>query len=98
MQSISLRTGCMCNPGGSAALLGVRHGMKELFPGATMDDFQQSVGQELGVVRISLGLASSFKDVWKVIQFATTMANEKSRQVSWDIWMADPNRRRQVGC
>jgi len=88
----------MCNPGGSAALLGVQHGMKELFPGATMDDFQQSVGQELGVVRISLGLASSFQDVWKTIQFSATIANEKSRQNLWDRWMADPNRRRQVGC
>jgi len=97
-QSISLRTGCMCNPGGSAALLGVRNGMTELFPGATMDDFQQSVGQELGVVRISLGLASNFQDVWRTIRFAATIGNENSRQIVWDRWMADPNRRRQVGC
>lgn len=86
-QSISLRTGCMCNPGGAAALLGVQDDMKHLYPGVTLKDFEQIVGRELGVVRISLGLASSFEDVWKVVRFAATIANEKSRQALWDRWM-----------
>ena len=86
-QSISLRTGCMCNPGGAAALLGVQDDMTHLYPGVTLKDFEQIVGRELGVVRISLGLVSSFEDVWKVIQFASMIGDEKSRNILWDEWM-----------
>jgi len=67
-------------------LLGIQDDMKYLYPGVTLDDFEQIVGHELGVVRISLGLASSFQDVWKVIRFVATIGNEKSRQVLWDRW------------
>lgn len=87
LHKISLRTGCMCNPGGAAALLGIQDDMNQLYPGVTLRDFEQIVGRELGVVRISLGLASSFDDVWKIIRFAATIANEKSRQVLWQRWM-----------
>jgi len=79
----------MCNPGGAAALLGVQDDMSHLYPGVTLKDFEQIVGRELGVVRISLGLASNFEDVWKVIRFAATIGNEQSRQVLWDRWMGN---------
>lgn len=85
-QQISLRTGCMCNPGGSAALLGARDDMKNLYPGVTRADFENEVGRELGVVRISLGLSSNFRDIWRVIRFARTIADEKSRQKLWNRW------------
>ncbi|KAF7362495.1 Molybdenum cofactor sulfurase [Mycena venus] len=55
--NISLRTGCMCNPGGAAAVLGIQEEMKRLYEGITLQDFERAVGHELGVVRISLGLA-----------------------------------------
>jgi molybdenum cofactor sulfurtransferase len=87
-QSISLRTGCMCNPGAAAALLGIQDDMQRLYPGVTLKDFENIVGRELGVIRISLGLASNFQDVWKVIRFAASMGNEQSRQTLWDRWMA----------
>ncbi|KAF7983019.1 hypothetical protein HWV62_24656 [Athelia sp. TMB] len=90
-QNISLRTGCMCNPGGAAALLGVQDDMKHLYPGVTLRDFEQIVGRELGVIRISLGLASSFDDVWKVIRFAATIADQTSREVLWQRWITDQN-------
>jgi len=77
----------MCNPGGAAALLGVQDDMTRLYPGVTLKDFEQIVGRELGVVRISLGLVSSFQDVWKVIRFAAMIGDEKSRQILWDRWM-----------
>ena len=85
-QSISLRTGCMCNPGGAAAILGVQKDMARLYPDVRLKDFEAMVGRELGVVRISLGLASSFQDVWKVVRFAATIATEKSRKALWDRW------------
>jgi molybdenum cofactor sulfurtransferase len=78
----------MCNPGGAAALLGVQDDMEHLYPGVTLKDFEQIVGRELGVIRISLGLASNFQDVWKVIRFAATIGDEQSRQVLWDRWMS----------
>ncbi|RDB25148.1 Molybdenum cofactor sulfurase [Hypsizygus marmoreus] len=86
-QFISLRTGCMCNPGAAAAILGIEDDMRKLYPGVTLKDFETAVGRELGVVRISLGLASNFQDVWKVVHFAALMGKEKSRQALWDRWM-----------
>lgn len=85
--NISLRTGCMCNPGGAAAILGIADHMQQLYPGVTLKDFEDAVGRELGVVRISLGLGSNFQDVWNVIQFASKMACEQSRNQLWDSWM-----------
>jgi molybdenum cofactor sulfurtransferase len=90
-KSISLRTGCMCNSGGAAAMLGVEHEMKRLVPGLTLKAFEEIVGMEVGVVRISLGLASSFQDVWKILQFAAMIGHEKSRQALWDLWIEMPH-------
>ncbi|RPD57927.1 PLP-dependent transferase [Lentinus tigrinus ALCF2SS1-7] len=87
--NISLRTGCMCNPGGAAALLGLRQAMSELPCDATLRAFEQRMGRELGVVRISLGLASDFRDVWRVIQFAKLMATDEARSALWDEWLGD---------
>lgn len=87
-QHISLRTGCMCNPGGAAAILGIQEDMARLYPGVTLKDFEEVVGRELGVVRVSLGLASTFQDVWRVIQFAAAMACEGTRQAMWEDWMS----------
>jgi len=86
-RNISLRTGCMCNPGASAALLGIEEQMQQTFPGVTLKDISEMLGRELGVVRISLGLASNFKDVWRVIQFASLIGHEHSRQQLLAQWM-----------
>jgi len=76
---ISLRAGCMCNP---AAMLGPEEQglMQQLLPGVTLQDVTEMLGREVGVVRISLGLASNFQDVWKVVQFVSLMGHEPSRQ------------------
>ncbi|KZT62693.1 PLP-dependent transferase [Calocera cornea HHB12733] len=85
---ISLRTGCVCNPGGAAAILGIEHNMSLLKPGVTYKDFEHWVGRELGVVRVSLGLATNFEDVWNVLQFARCIGDCKARQGLWDVWVA----------
>ncbi|KAJ7496581.1 PLP-dependent transferase [Mycena latifolia] len=82
--SVSLRTGCMCNPGGASALLGIQDDMQRLYEGVTLKDFERTVGHELGVVRISLGLASNFQDAWTVVRFAGLLAAEKTRSILWD--------------
>ncbi|KAJ7222167.1 methyltransferase type 11 [Mycena pura] len=83
---LSLRTGCMCNPGGTAVLLGLEAYMQHLHEGVTHADSLRAVGHELGVVRISLGLASNFQDVWTVLRFAGLLANEQARGILWDAW------------
>ncbi|KAJ6497398.1 methyltransferase type 11 [Mycena sanguinolenta] len=88
--NISLRTGCMCNPGGAVALLGIEEDMKKhLQEGVTRADFEQAVGRELGVIRISLGLASNFQDVWTVVRFAELIAVDKTRNILWEHYVND---------
>jgi selenocysteine lyase/cysteine desulfurase len=68
---IALRTGCMCNPGGAATLLSLGSLMAILgnddpkHP-STLRALEEAAGRELGVVRISFGLASCWTDVWRV--------------------------------
>ncbi|KAJ7935402.1 PLP-dependent transferase, partial [Mycena leptocephala] len=85
--NVSLRTGCMCNPGGAAAILGIQDDMNRLYEGVTLKDFERAVGHELGVVRVSLGLASNFQDAWTVLRFAGLIATEKTRNVLWEYWV-----------
>jgi molybdenum cofactor sulfurtransferase len=86
-QKISLRTGCMCNPGGAAAILGFQAEMKKYSPGITYDDFENIVGRELGVVRLSLGLASDFYDVHRVLYFVReVLACDVERKKVWLEW------------
>ena len=84
---ISLRTGCVCNPGGVAALLGFQGEMKKFYPGITFEDFENIVGRELGVVRISLGLVSDFSDVHRVLRFVReVVACDDERKRVWSEW------------
>ncbi|THG96160.1 hypothetical protein EW145_g7828, partial [Phellinidium pouzarii] len=85
-RKISLRTGCVCNPGGAAAIIGIESDMERLYEGVTLKDFESRVGHELGVVRISLGLASSFTDVWRVLEFAQCIAVREERDKLWKAW------------
>ncbi|CAE6417738.1 hypothetical protein ACGC1H_005145 [Rhizoctonia solani] len=68
-RTIALRTGCACNPGGAAALLGIESYMQLLQPGATQRAFELVVGRELGVIRVSLGWVSDWSDIAAFIQF-----------------------------
>ncbi|KAG9123154.1 hypothetical protein FRC07_000167 [Ceratobasidium sp. 392] len=72
-QSFALRTGCACNPGGAAALLGIESYMEILQPGATQRSLELVVGRELGVVRVSLGWVSNWSDVVAFIAFVRSV-------------------------
>ena len=76
----------MCNPGGAAALLDIQDDMKRLYPGVSLNDFERQVGRQLGVVRISLGLASNFRDVWRVVEFSRRLACDRTRAELWAQW------------
>lgn len=81
----------MCNPGASAALLGIEEQMKHVLAGVTLKDISELLGREIGVVRISLGLASNFQDVWRVLQFASTMGQDHPRKQLYDQWIESQN-------
>ena len=73
---ISLRTGCFCNPGAGEVALGLSAGaLDRCFTGSgdrmTRDDFGRCLAGDgsPGAVRVSLGLASTFDDVYAFIQF-----------------------------
>ncbi|KAI0291312.1 pyridoxal phosphate-dependent transferase [Russula brevipes] len=79
---IALRTGCMCNPGGAATLLSLGSLMAVLSQGGTnhaptLSALEEAAGRELGVVRISFGLASCWGDVWRVRCWVVQALNEK---------------------
>ena len=72
--SISLRTGCFCNPGaGEIAFTISRETLVggEFGDGMTLDDYVQAIGLPSGgAVRASLGLASNLADVERFAAFA----------------------------
>ena len=74
MVGISLRTGCGCNPGAVIGLLGLRERFQESIKEAlavfnNLSGVKEYYEQEYGVVRLSLGLVSDFRDVWEVERF-----------------------------
>lgn len=79
---ISLRTGCFCNPGDGELALGisadeltscfVRHEDR-----LTLDEFRRCIDDKsTGAVRISMGLASTFADVYACAAFAHTFLDK----------------------
>ena len=76
--NISLRTGCFCNPGTGESAFGItRDELTSCFaqPNSrlTIDDLRLCVdGKNSGAVRVSLGIASNFKDVYEFLQFSKT--------------------------
>ncbi|MBV5339917.1 MAG: aminotransferase class V-fold PLP-dependent enzyme [Deltaproteobacteria bacterium] len=73
---ISLRTGCFCNPGGGELALGIS--AEELSScmiatknRLTFEDFRRCIdAKSTGAVRVSLGLASNFRDIQRFLCFA----------------------------
>lgn len=79
--AISLRTGCFCNPGaGEAAFSISKESLVEIFVGEeamTYEQFLTALGLPSGgAVRVSLGLATTFVDVYHFMEFAQTFLNE----------------------
>ena len=76
--SISLRTGCFCNPGGGEIALGLTgtelsscFRQPEHETHLTIDDFRLCIdGKSTGAVRVSFGMISNVDDVDRFIAFA----------------------------
>lgn len=76
---ISLRTGCGCNPGAIIGLLSLKDDIARLQESMSegvieYDDIEEFFGTDIGVVRLSLGLVSNFRDVWEVEKFVKGLA------------------------
>jgi selenocysteine lyase/cysteine desulfurase len=76
---ISIRTGCFCNPGDGEVAHGItREDMAHCFIGRTgpvsfeecSETLRASTGKAPNTIRISLGLASNFADVFSFLTFA----------------------------
>ena len=94
-ERISLRTGCFCNPGAGEIAEGLT--AADMIAGFEVADislarFQQIIqqrhGKSAGAIRVSLGLASNFTDVHRVVTFLSGLTNETRLtigEVSFDI-------------
>ncbi len=77
--NISLRTGCFCNPGAGEVALEISQPelvacFRQPSERLTLDDFRMCiVGKNSGAVRVSVGLASNFSDVFGFLQFAESL-------------------------
>jgi len=75
LANISIRTGCFCNPGAGEVALEISQ--PELITcfaqpteRLTLDDFRVCIhGKNSGAVRISVGIASNFADVYRFMQY-----------------------------
>lgn len=85
-RNISLRTGCFCNPGAGEQALGfTAEELQECFAHNDRMTFEQfitamhSKGEEaVGAVRVSVGIASNFADVYQFIEFAKSLVDKST--------------------
>jgi molybdenum cofactor sulfurtransferase len=80
-ERISLRAGCHCNPGAREVALGFsREDLAPCFEGKerlTFEQFLQVIdGKTTGALRASIGLVTTFEDVYKYVQFARSFLDK----------------------
>ncbi len=83
---ISLRTGCFCNPGGGEIALGLtRNEITTCFhkhPVMEYQDFKRCIDDKsTGAVRVSVGLASTFEDVSRLVDFVGEFRDRAADEV-----------------
>ena len=90
--NISLRTGCFCNPGAGELALNIKgEDIIDCFDDENRMTFEQFAMamtahdvEAVGAVRVSVGLATNFADVYKFIRFARTFLNQHSEGMIFD--------------
>ncbi len=81
--NISLRTGCFCNPGAGEVVNNLTaEDMRDCFHNEERMTFEQFLlvmdGRATGAVRVSLGVASNFTDVYRFMAFAETYLDRRA--------------------
>ncbi|NIP25421.1 MAG: hypothetical protein GWO38_16775 [Phycisphaerae bacterium] len=96
VEGISLRTGCFCNPGtGEIAedltaedmLAGLEAG-PDINLVRFMEIIQHRGNKSAGAIRISMGLATNFSDIYRFVQFAASFRDQTNislGEVTFDI-------------
>ncbi len=85
-KNISIRTGCFCNPGGGELALGISAeeltSCFALRPDMEYQDFRHCIDDKSnGAVRISVGLVSNFRDIYKFHEFAKEFIDKNSDEI-----------------
>jgi len=89
-EHLSLRTGCFCNPGdGEVAHEITRDEMASCFEEAevpvTLSECQAIIADHTGklpnTIRVSLGIASNFADVWRFMRFAEGFRDRAAAEI-----------------
>jgi selenocysteine lyase/cysteine desulfurase len=74
---ISLRTGCFCNPGAAEHAFGIRREALLRRAESPAGDHLRELGVESGgAIRVSLGLPTTFRDVYRFMRFASSFCDE----------------------
>ena len=79
--NISLRTGCFCNPGAGEVINALSEDdLAPYFHHADRMTFEQFIeamdGKASGAVRVSVGLVTTFKDVYRFVQFCRSFLDQ----------------------
>ncbi|EST05078.1 Aminotransferase, class V/Cysteine desulfurase [Kalmanozyma brasiliensis GHG001] len=87
-ENISLRGGpCMCNPGASSSVM--QRGIITDLAASTL-----LAEADVGIVRVSLGIATNFKDVWRLVRFVRRLTDDVWVDGMWKVYArADPGAR-----
>jgi selenocysteine lyase/cysteine desulfurase len=91
---ISLRTGCFCNPGGGEVALGLSpEELTSCFVRAAdrlaLDEFRRCIDDKsTGAVRVSLGIVTTFEDVYRFAEFVAGFADKTRPTLSTQVVVA----------
>jgi molybdenum cofactor sulfurtransferase len=91
---LSVRSGCFCNPGVREIALGfVRENLAARFrkkERMTYEQFLEVIDdQKQGALRVSLGLATNFSDVYRFMHFARTFINRSAPSTDDETTLMD---------
>lgn len=90
--NISLRTGCFCNPGAGELALNIKgQDIINCFEDNERMSFEQFVTamtsnsdyEAVGAIRVSVGIATNFRDVFHFVQFAKSFLNMSATNMSF---------------
>ena len=90
-RKISLRTGCFCNPGDGEVAHHVQpQEMAHFFDGPAPGSFYEfydllhtATGKTPSTIRVSLGIASNFADVYRFMAFLATFRDRRAAELPW---------------
>ncbi|CAD6891368.1 unnamed protein product [Tilletia controversa] len=90
--NISIRGGpCMCNPGACAVMLSRRDLLESKGDNIDIEEMIRRGTDEVGIVRVSVGIASNWTDCFKFVRFCEMLASERGALLRTE-WRADvPN-------